>query len=656
MSSSAASYDITIDRGSDWSKVLTLRDLGGTVVPITNIFTTAISIAGTTSPSVTAASLTYVSTDLWTSNGNATAPGSGTWIRVRRSGGAWEVTRWVSGVQGAGYWVSDSNPNHPAWVESWTAAGGATGSPEVDSTGMFFEGSISLRERGPDTIPFSFETVGDGTAGQVEISLPRSYSRALASAGAYRYDWFAYRGRVRSRLVAGRITARGSSTGTSTGVPVPAFGSSPSVSWGNITGTLSSQTDLQAALDAISGGGGGANSVTSATTSDGTANLSLAAATVSGTLTAPHIHGNLAGSVYAHVRAGEDLLKGRPVYVSGYHPGTDTAIVMHADASNAAKMPAVGIMDAAVTNNSNGHMVITGTITELNTAAYSVNAELYVASGGGFTATPPSARAQPVARVERANSSNGAILVKVNGLSASDATASTLVRRNSSGGATFYNLACDELAVGTNIFQASALGGVIFGSAAAINFDATTYNYAIGGAAAAAHRTALGGGATGVSVFTAATPTAAREALGVIRRVTTTDYTSSSTTLTAAPELTFPVEAGKTYRVDLALVVSSLVATGGVQVAMSYPAISRTGIGFSQTQLSGTVKFPNLGASSVNLNTNTTGVPNGTTGLIGYVQIRPTASGDVTFAAGQFSAGTGTVGLITGSLITVTEL
>lgn len=587
MSSSAASYDITIDRGSDWSKVLTLRDLGGTVVPITNIFTTAISIAGTTSPSVTAASLTYVSTDLWTSNGNATAPGSGTWIRVRRSGGAWEVTRWVSGVQGAGYWVSDSNPNHPAWVESWTAAGGATGSPEVDSTGMFFEGSISLRERGPDTIPFSFETVGDGTAGQVEISLPRSYSRALASAGAYRYDWFAYRGRVRSRLVAGRITARGSSTGTSTGVPVPAFGSSPSVSWGNITGTLSSQTDLQAALDAISGGGG-ANSVTSATTSDGTANLSLAAATVSGTLTAPHIHGNLAGSVYAHVRAGEDLLKGRPVYVSGYHPGTDTAIVMHADASDAAKMPAVGIMDADVGHNNSGHMVITGTITELNTAAYSVNAELYVATGGGFTATPPSARAQPVARVERASSSNGAVLVKVNGLSASDATASTLVRRNSSGGATFYNLVCDELDVGSANFQASALGSVFFGSGSTVNFNGTTYNYAIGGAAAAAHRTALGSGATGDQLFTADTPAEARTSLGfdgMVPKIPFTvglesDFTTTSTSFVDVTGVSFPVEANKRYAVSY-YILTNKNDTSGLAIQFTGPA-SPTKVSFRQ--------------------------------------------------------------------------
>jgi len=199
-------------------------------------------------------------------------------------------------------------------------------------------------------------------------------------------------------------------------------------------------------------GPAGPNSVTSATTSDGTANLSLsnvttATATVTGTLTASHIHGNVAGSVYAHVRAGENLAKGDPVYVSGSH-GTGAnliAVVSKADASNAAKMPAVGVMDAAVSNNANGHMVITGTISDLNTNAYAVNSELYVASGGGFTATPPTTLCQPVARVERSNTNNGAVIVKVNGLSSKSAIENTLVRRGVNGDASFSTSANDTV-------------------------------------------------------------------------------------------------------------------------------------------------------------------------------------------------------------------
>jgi len=165
-----------------------------------------------------------------------------------------------------------------------------------------------------------------------------------------------------------------------------------------------------------------------------------AGVTVDGTLTADHIHGNLAGSVYAHVRAGETLAKGDPVYISGSHGSGETLIpiVSKADASNAAKMPAVGIMDAALANNANGHMVITGTITDLNTNAYAVNSVLYVATGGGFTATPPAANSQAVAIVERSNTNNGALIVKVNGLASSGGNgvsdANKLVRFTSTGG------------------------------------------------------------------------------------------------------------------------------------------------------------------------------------------------------------------------------
>ena len=290
-------------------------------------------------------------------------------------------------------------------------------------------------------------------------------------------------------------------------------------------------------------GGGGTNSVTSATTSDGTADLSLAnvttaTATVTGTLTAPHIHGNLAGSVYAHIRAGENLAKGDPVYVSGSHGSGSTLIpiVSKADASNAAKMPAIGIMDAAVLANANGHMVITGTITELNTAGLTVNAELYVAAGGGMTATPPTARAQPVARVERANANNGAVIVKVNGLSASDATANTLVRRTSGGGASFAGIALSGIT--TNSGSYSQVGGTNFNVATttSANLTATgsgtvtvsgeggttisggtlTFSpaaFAYGTGAASAHRIALGAGTTGAELFGAATAAAARTTL-----------------------------------------------------------------------------------------------------------------------------------------------
>ena len=142
-------------------------------------------------------------------------------------------------------------------------------------------------------------------------------------------------------------------------------------------------------------------------------------ATINGTLNADDIQGNLTGSVYVSVQAGETLLKGYPVYISGTYTSGDISlpIVSRADSSDPAKMPAVGIMDADLGTGYNGNMVISGRVSDFNTNAYNLNAELYVASGGGFTATAPTTRAQVVARVERKDSNFGSVIVSIDSIS-----------------------------------------------------------------------------------------------------------------------------------------------------------------------------------------------------------------------------------------------
>ena len=358
-------------------------------------------------------------------------------------------------------------------------------------------------------------------------------------------------------------------------------------------------------------GPAGPNVVNAATTSDGTANLSLAAATVSGTLTASHIHGNLAGSVYAHVRAGEALLKGDPVYVSGSHGSGSTliAIVSKADASNAAKMPAVGIMDANLAHNATGHMVITGTITELATNAYSINAELYVAAGGGMTATPPTARAQPVARVERSNANNGAIIVKVNELSASDATASTLVRRDANGNASFGQIFS---------FSLTVTGGTTFGEESLIQFDAVEYYY--GDGAASAHRIALGAGTTGATLFGAADAGAARAALGL---ATTDSVTFAAATMSGltGPSGLVEMKSGTTWQ-NLRLYSTTDNATNYEYITVTQSGASwRIGnnkLGTGPTRAialvaQGSVQLGSNGGDGWSVNTSKHFLPDGTT-------------------------------------------
>lgn len=131
-----------------------------------------------------------------------------------------------------------------------------------------------------------------------------------------------------------------------------------------------------------------------------------------GVATLPHVHGALAGPVYIHCRngTGSTLAKGTPVYITGNVGNTAQVIVAEADAANLAKMPAIGILDAAITANGDGHVVISGEITDMDTNGYAVNSALYVANGGGFTTTPPTNK-QPIGRVTRGNSNTGAMVV-----------------------------------------------------------------------------------------------------------------------------------------------------------------------------------------------------------------------------------------------------
>ena len=342
----------------------------------------------------------------------------------------------------------------------------------------------------------------------------------------------------------------------------------------NETITFSAQDNgesISVKINELARGPAGPNSVTSATTSDGTANLSLsnvttATAEVTGLLTADHIHGNLAGSVYAHVRAGEALAKGDPVYISGSQGiGANLiAIVSKADASDSLKMPAVGIMRSALANNASGNMVITGTITGINTAAYPVNGELYVAEGGGLTATPPNAYAQPVARVERSNTNNGAIIVKVNGLSAYSNTGNTLVRRSASGDATFSALQFPSESIGTTELGVNNDGSLesspsivlpgASGTLALTDNLSGVVGIAYGGTNATTvseARTALGSGATGDNLFVAASVQEARLALGIQSKT----GTSTGLAVVGTTDITgltgYSLEADTWYKLEL---------------------------------------------------------------------------------------------------------
>jgi hypothetical protein len=139
----------------------------------------------------------------------------------------------------------------------------------------------------------------------------------------------------------------------------------------------------------------------------------FAGLTVPGTATLSHIHGNIAGQVYEHVRnaSGASLPALTPYRVTGSQGDTDRVTIVAARADDPALMPASGILAEALANNGDGHGVVSGVIQGVNTAAFTSGAQLWVAPTGGLTATRPSERVQPIAIVGRVHATTGTVVV-----------------------------------------------------------------------------------------------------------------------------------------------------------------------------------------------------------------------------------------------------
>ncbi|MDC1191199.1 hypothetical protein N8148_03260 [Gammaproteobacteria bacterium] len=110
--------------------------------------------------------------------------------------------------------------------------------------------------------------------------------------------------------------------------------------------------------------------------------------------------------------------KGDAVYISGFNVGQGVVEVEFADADSASTMPAFGIANDTITNSTNGQIVLSGRIANIDTSSYSVNDSIYISTTGttGNTLTNvkpagPDTLIQKVGNVARSNASNGVIIV-----------------------------------------------------------------------------------------------------------------------------------------------------------------------------------------------------------------------------------------------------
>ena len=120
-----------------------------------------------------------------------------------------------------------------------------------------------------------------------------------------------------------------------------------------------------------------------------------------------------ADRVVQNVRYDETVVKGDPLIITGYNVGSGIITVEKADASSSAEMPSYGLAMANYSSGATGQMIAVGTLTDVNTSAFSEGDTVYVAVGGGLTNVKPIEPnlIQNVGFVARSNANNGSIEV-----------------------------------------------------------------------------------------------------------------------------------------------------------------------------------------------------------------------------------------------------
>jgi hypothetical protein len=147
---------------------------------------------------------------------------------------------------------------------------------------------------------------------------------------------------------------------------------------------------------------------------------SFAGLTITGTdpVVIPHLHSDVAGTLYFHVKntSGGTLTKGTPVSVVNAVGDTTTLEVVATNPGVAGRTHAHGLLYSELANNAFGHAVVLGELQGVNTAAFAPSSEWWVGAAGGTTGTRPATAAQQVATVGRQHATTGTLLVSIEGV------------------------------------------------------------------------------------------------------------------------------------------------------------------------------------------------------------------------------------------------
>lgn len=135
---------------------------------------------------------------------------------------------------------------------------------------------------------------------------------------------------------------------------------------------------------------------------------------INGEIEANTLIGDLRGVTEFQAKAGEDITKGDPLYISNFDVSGNKPIVGIADADDSNKMPCFGLAKDTASNNSNVNVVTFGTLAGLNTSSFTLGDILYISTSGALTNIKPageSTKIQNIGKVQRVHTSNGSIKV-----------------------------------------------------------------------------------------------------------------------------------------------------------------------------------------------------------------------------------------------------
>jgi hypothetical protein len=106
--------------------------------------------------------------------------------------------------------------------------------------------------------------------------------------------------------------------------------------------------------------------------------------------------------------SGATIAKATPVYITGF---STKPTIEKCDSDNISTFPVLGLTSSAIANNSDGVVTISGVILDANTTSFTAGNVLYVADGGGLTATQPATGSGAVAIVGKSNATTGILVV-----------------------------------------------------------------------------------------------------------------------------------------------------------------------------------------------------------------------------------------------------